>query len=134
MAQSLLRIGSAHNKQEPPDVLQKFRIFELKLWFIFLYEHRKQDQCKIFSLYIIFSHIYSETCTIMYIQEFPTVPEHLSAYKSVTNTTRLRRFRNIGLLLKNIVMQSKSNNITLNKHILLVKDLKAKLHKEGQLI
>ena len=48
--QSVLRIGSAHNKGGPPNI--KFRIFrtlfELKLWFTFIYKHSKPEKCQIF--------------------------------------------------------------------------------------
>ena len=51
--QSVLRIGSAHNKGGPPDInIAKFHIFrtlfELKLWFTFMYKHSKPEKCQIF--------------------------------------------------------------------------------------
>ncbi len=47
---SVLRIGSAHNKRGPSGhSIRIFRTFsELKLWFIFIYEHKyysKPEQC-----------------------------------------------------------------------------------------
>ena len=49
---SILRISSAHNKQGPADIniaqishLSNFS--DIKLWFIFIYEHNKPEQIDI---------------------------------------------------------------------------------------
>ena len=51
--QSVLRIGSAHNKGGPPNInivqISHFRtLFELKLWFTFICKHSKPEKCQIF--------------------------------------------------------------------------------------
>ena len=49
--QSVLRIGSAHNKGGPPNInivqnFAFFELFELKLWFTFIYKHSKRESVR----------------------------------------------------------------------------------------
>ena len=65
---SVLRIGSAHNKRGHADLKNrsKFRIFrtfsELKLWFIFVYEHVTNQNSDRFSVSIIFYKFRRSKC------------------------------------------------------------------------
>ena len=64
---SVLRIGSAHNKGRPSDlntveILHFSSLFELKLWFIFIYEHIANQNSVRFSVSIIFYKFRCSKC------------------------------------------------------------------------
>ncbi len=64
---SVLRIGSAHNKRGSPDLkivgFPHFSDFsELKLWFIFIYEHIANQNSVRFSVSVTFYKFRSSKC------------------------------------------------------------------------